>query len=247
MSEITIEIKGLNFAYESKKVLSSIYLKIESGHIHGLIGPNGAGKSTLFKCILGQIEAQSGSIKLFGQDHKTQLTKIAYVPQKDQVDWSFPILVKDVVKMGRYAHKKWWEWTNAEDRKIAQEAMERVEISELADRQIGELSGGQQQRVFLARAICQNADIIMMDEPFVGIDAKTEHRMISILKDLAALNKTILVVHHDLDSVLSYFDRVILIHHRLIAYGDTSVVFTKENISLTFASQSHLLQKPLSK
>lgn len=242
-SNYPIRIDGLSVAYDQKRVLTNIYLKIESGYIYGLIGPNGAGKSTLFKCILQQVEPNSGNIFLFDRDDIQMLKRIAYVPQKDDVDWQFPAIVEDIVLMGRYPYKKWYQWINKEDRELALQAMEQLDITHLRNKQIGELSGGQQQRVFLARALCQKAEILLMDEPFVGVDAKTEERIIAILKSLASQNKTILVVHHDLDSVQTYFDRVIMINQRLIAYGDTSIVFTKENISKTYASQSILLQK----
>ena len=165
------------------------------------------------------------------------------MPQKDEIDWQFPTTVLDVVMMGRYPYKKWYEFINDTDRAFGLKAIEQIGMTEFVDRQIGELSGGQQQRVFIARALCQDSDIFLMDEPFVGVDAKTEKIIISILKDLASKGKTILVVHHDLESVQAYFDRVILINQKLIAYGDTSIVFTKENITKAFASQSHLLQQ----
>lgn len=241
-SPYAIEVSGLSVAYENKRVLSNIYLKIEPGFIYGLIGPNGAGKSTLFKAILQQVEANAGSIRIHGKDAATQLTSVAYVPQRDDVDWLFPATVTDVVSMGRFPHKRMLEALNAVDHDLIEQALNSMDISTLRKRQIGELSGGQQQRVFLARALCQQADILLMDEPFVGVDIKTEQRIIEILKSLAAEGKTILVVHHDLDSVQAYFDRVILINHKLMAYGDTARVFTKENISATYASPSNLLK-----
>ena len=241
-SPYAIEVSGLSVAYENKRVLSNIYLKIEPGYIYGLIGPNGAGKSTLFKAILQQVEVNAGSIRIHGKDAANQLTSVAYVPQRDDVDWQFPATVTDVVSMGRFPHKRMLEALNAVDHNLIEQALNSMDISTLRKRQIGELSGGQQQRVFLARALCQQADILLMDEPFVGVDIKTEQRIIEILKSLAAEGKTILVVHHDLDSVQAYFDRVILINHKLMAYGDTERVFTKENISATYASPSNLLK-----
>lgn len=238
----SIEIDGLSVAYENKRVLSNIYLKIEPGYLYGLIGPNGAGKSTLFKSILQLVEPNAGTVKVFGKEAKEQLTTIAYVPQKDDVDWQFPATVYDIVSMGRYAHKGLFGSFSPNDLKFIEEALQSLDIENLRHKQIGELSGGQQQRVFLARALCQQSSILLMDEPFVGVDIKTEQRIIEILRSLATQNKTILVVHHDLDSVQTYFDRVILINHKLMAYGDTSKVFTRENISATFASQSNLLQ-----
>lgn len=238
----SLEISGLSVAYDEKRVLSNIYLKIEPGHIYGLIGPNGAGKSTLFKAILMQVPISAGQIRFLNKDVAECMTSIAYVPQKDDVDWQFPATVYDIVAMGRFSHKKLFTRFHKSDHEIIQQAIEMLDIQKLSNRQIGELSGGQQQRVFLARALCQQATMILMDEPFVGVDVKTEQRIIEILKQLASEGKTILVVHHDLDSVQAYFDRVILINHKLMAYGDTDKVFTKENISATYASQSSLFQ-----
>lgn len=238
----SIEINGLSVAYEHKRVLSNIYLKIEPGFIYGLIGPNGAGKSTLFKSILKEVEPNAGEIKILGSVSKDMLIKIAYVPQRDEVDWQFPATVYDIVSMGRFPHKSLLDRLNTTDRTIILEALDQLDIIKLKDRQIGELSGGQQQRVFLARALCQQSEILLMDEPFVGVDIKTENKIIDILKELVSKGKTVLVVHHDLDSVMMYFDRVILINQKLMAYGDTKTVFTKENISATYSSQSNLLQ-----
>jgi len=204
---VSIQINGISVAYGHKRVLSNIYLKIEPGYIHGLIGPNGAGKSTLFKCILGQVKPSAGEVILLGEPAKNNLEKIAYVPQKDDIDWQFPTTVLDVVMMGRYPYKKWYQFMNKKDKTMALDAIEQIGMSEFIHRQIGELSGGQQQRVFIARALCQDS------------------------------------VHHDLESVQHYFNRVILINQRLIGYGDTNVVFTKENIGKTFSSQSHLIQQ----
>jgi len=238
----SIEINGLSVAYEHKRVLSNIYLKIEPGFIYGLIGPNGAGKSTLFKSILKEVEPNAGEIKILGSVSKDMLIKIAYVPQRDEVDWQFPATVYDIVSMGRFPHKRLLDRLNAADRSIILEALDQLDIMKLKDRQIGELSGGQQQRVFLARALCQQSEILLMDEPFVGVDIKTENKIIDILKDLVSKGKTVLVVHHDLDSVMMYFDRVILINQKLMAYGDTKTVFTKNNLAATDSSQSNLLQ-----
>ncbi len=238
-----INIKGLSVNYGTKRVLTNIHLTIESGNVYGVIGPNGAGKSTLFKCILGLIDYNAGQIDIMGGDIDGVRKKIAYVPQKEGVDWSFPATVKDIVLMGRYPFKKIFQRMNKEDHAIADEAMELVGISKLSNRQIGRLSGGQQQRVFIARALCQQADIFFLDEPFVGVDILTEEKIISILKDLASKGKTILVVHHDLSTVETYFDKVILLNQRLIAYGDTSTVFNQENIAKTYGPQLTILHK----
>lgn len=242
MSQNIITIKGLSVSYDRKRVLSNIFLNIESNSIYGLIGPNGAGKSTLFKSILGIIEPNSGEIIIKGKDISDVRKLIAYVPQKDDVDWDFPATVKDVVMMGRYPHKKLLQRLNKEDHQITNDAMEQLGISDLANRQIGALSGGQQQRVFIARSVCQQAEIFLMDEPFVGVDMTTEHKIIEIMKELAQEGKTIMVVHHDLSTADEYFDKVILLNQRLIAYGDTTEIFTRENIARTYAPQMKILQ-----
>lgn len=240
---VVVEIKGLSVSYERKRVLSNIFMEVESGNIYGLIGPNGAGKSTLFKSILGIIKPNTGKIKVF-DGHVDQIRKrVAYVPQKDEVDWSFPATVMDIVLMGRYPHKKILQRISNEDKRIAIESLQKLGIEDLKDRQIGALSGGQQQRVFIARALCQGADLFFLDEPFVGVDMTTEHKIIEILKELAEENKTVLVVHHDLASADDYFNKVILLNQRLITYGDTDEVFTRENIALTYAPQMKILQE----
>ena len=240
---IVIDVKGLSVSYERKRVLSNIYLEIESGNVYGVIGPNGAGKSTLFKSILGIIEPNTGKITVLNNDISEVRKRVAYVPQKDEVDWSFPATVMDIVLMGRYPHKKLLQRISKVDKEIATNALDKLGIVDLKDRQIGELSGGQQQRVFIARAICQEADLFFLDEPFVGVDMTTEHKIIEILKELIKENKTILVVHHDLASADDYFNKVILLNQRLITYGDTSKVFTRENIALAYAPQMKILQE----
>lgn len=239
----SINIKGLSVSYGRKRVLTNIFLEIKDHSVYGVIGPNGAGKSTLFKSILGLIEMNSGEIKIFGEELEDVRKQIAYVPQKDEVDWNFPATVNDIVLMGRYPFKKIFERLSKIDLEIADNAMEELGIIDLKDRQIGALSGGQQQRVFLARALTQQADIFLLDEPFVGVDMTTEEKIIQILKDLSKQGKTLLVVHHDLSSVESYFDKVILLNQRLIAAGDTSITFVPENISKAYGPQLTILHK----
>ena len=238
-----IVVEGLSVSYGNKRVLTNVYLNIEGGHIYGLIGPNGAGKSTLFKSILGLIDYNAGKIRVFGKEIDDVRGRLAYVPQRDEVDWSFPANVMDVVMMGRYPHKTLLERINEEDMQIALESLESLGIVHLKDRQIGQLSGGQQQRVFLARALAQEADIILLDEPFVGVDLTTEDRIIKLLKDLAQLGKTLLVVHHDLATVEEYFSQVILLNQRLIGYGSTAEKFNQEMIALTYGAQLDVLHK----
>lgn len=239
----SISIKGLSVSYDRKLVLTNIYLELEAGKVYGVVGPNGAGKSTLFKAILGLIELNSGKILIQDETIKKQRKSVVYVPQRDDVDWQFPATVMDIVLMGRYPWKKMFERINQEDKEVAMEALKDVGIEHLKDRQIGELSGGQQQRVFIARALCQGADIFLLDEPFVGVDITTEEKIIDILKRLASQGKTLLVVHHDLSSVEEYFDKVILLNQRLIAVGDTETTFTQENIAKAYRSQLTILHK----
>jgi len=241
--EKPIEVKSLSVSYRTKRVLININLDIEPGNVIGVIGPNGAGKSTLFKSILGLIDYENGQVKVFGKDIDDVRKRVAYVPQKDEVDWTFPATVMDVVLMGRYPYKKMLQSLSKKDRQIAQEALEKMGIVHLADRQIGALSGGQQQRVFLARALCQQADLMFLDEPFVGVDMTTEEKIIQILKELAAEGKTLLVVHHDLSTVEQYFDECILLNGRLIAYGDTETTYNQENMAKTYGPQLTILHK----
>jgi ABC-type Mn2+/Zn2+ transport system ATPase subunit len=243
MGDKTIEIKGVSVNFGKKRILTNIYASFLGGQIYGIIGPNGAGKSTLFAAILNQVERISGTIRLFGSEPESQLHRLAFVPQKDNVDWSFPTSVMEVVLQGRYPHKRVWQWLDRRDRELAIDSMKKLQIDHLADRQIGKLSGGQQQRVFIARALCQKADCYLMDEPFVGVDNLTESRIIDLLKTLREEGKTILVVHHDLSTVREYFDRVVLLNQRLIAEGPVDEVFTPEKIRETFGGQFSVLQK----
>lgn len=238
-----ISIKGLSVSYDRKIVLTNIFLELEKGKVYGVVGPNGAGKSTLFKSVLGLIDINAGKILINGEPIEEQRKKIVYVPQKDGVDWQFPATVMDIVEMGRYPHVTLFQRLRKKDKNAALEALREIGIEHLKDRQIGELSGGQQQRVFLARALCQGADIFLLDEPFVGVDITTEEKIISILKKLASEGKTLLVVHHDLSTVHAYFDKVILLNQRLIAFGDTEDTFTEENIAKAYGGQLPILQK----
>ena len=238
-----ISVKGLSVSYERKRVLTNIHIEVEKGKVYGIIGPNGAGKSTLFKSILGMIDINTGYIEVLSKNVEEIRKKIAYVPQRDEVDWDFPATVEDIVLMGRYPHKKILERINKEDSRLAAEALADLEIEELVNRQIGQLSGGQQQRVFIARALCQQAEIFFLDEPFVGVDMLTEEKIITILHKLADKGKTLLVVHHDLSTVEDYFDKVILLNQRLIASGDTKETFTKKNISKAYGGQLTILNQ----
>ena len=243
MENKVIEIKGLSVNYGKKRILTNIYLDILPGRIYGLIGPNGAGKSTLFNAILGLIDSLSGEISVFGGPLSKVKTRIAYIPQKDQIDWNFPTTVSEVVLQGRYPHKKVGSFINSNDRAIAGEAMKQLNIDHLSERQISQLSGGQQQRVFIARALCQQADLFLLDEPFSGVDHLSEAAIMFVLRTLKKEGKTILVVHHDLATVKSYFDHLILLNQRLIASGPIETVFSIEKLQETFGPQLTVFQK----
>ncbi|WP_273443700.1 metal ABC transporter ATP-binding protein [Neolewinella agarilytica] len=238
-----ITVNDLSVSYDRKRVLNNIFLEIEEGHRYGILGPNGSGKSTLLKAMLGLIDDYTGTIQVLGQDVQQVRKRVVYVPQRSEIDFTFPATVRDVVLMGRYPHKRVFQRLNAADNTMAEAAMRELDILNLQDRQIGELSGGQQQRTFLARALAQGADILLLDEPFVGVDIPTEEKIIEVLRKLSAEGKTLMVVHHDLQAVPEYFDHVILLNQRLIAYGPTEEVFTPEVLKRAFGGQLALLQQ----
>lgn len=238
-----ISVKNLTVSYQKKPAIKSINLKITEGSIVGIIGPNGAGKSTLIKAILGLLPYDTGEVKIFGKNLDESRKRISYIPQREQFDWDFPINVEDVVMMGRYSHLGMFSFPGKKDKEIAQEKIQKVGMQDFRTRQIRNLSGGQQQRIFLARALAQESDIYLMDEPFVGVDAKTERTIFDLMNELKEQNKTILVVHHDLGKVTEYFDKLILINQTLVAYGDTDLVFNKELISKTYGGRLTILQK----
>ncbi len=238
-----ISVKNLTVSYQKKPAIKSINLKITEGSIVGIIGPNGAGKSTLIKAILGLLPYDTGEVKIFGKNLDESRKKISYIPQREQFDWDFPINVEDVVMMGRYSHLGMFSFPGKKDKEIVQEKIQKVGMQDFRTRQIRNLSGGQQQRIFLARALAQESDIYLMDEPFVGVDAKTERTIFELMNELKQQNKTILVVHHDLGKVTEYFDKLILINQTLVAYGDTDLVFNKELISKTYGGRLTILQK----
>lgn len=238
-----ISVKNLTVSYQKKPAIKSINLKITEGSIVGIIGPNGAGKSTLIKAILGLLPYDTGEVKIFGKNLNESRKRISYIPQREQFDWDFPINVEDVVMMGRYSHLGMFSFPGKKDKEIVQEKIQKVGMQDFRTRQIRNLSGGQQQRIFLARALAQESDIYLMDEPFVGVDAKTERTIFDLMNELKEQNKTILVVHHDLGKVTEYFDKLILINQTLVAYGDTDLVFNKELISKTYGGRLTILQK----
>lgn len=240
--EYVVEVEDMTVAYQVKPVLWDVDFKVPKGVLMAIVGPNGAGKSTLIKAMLDLIRPISGSVLFFGESYQSQRKNIGYVPQRGSVDWDFPTTVLDVVLMGRYGHVGWIKRTTKKDKQLAKEALVKVDMLDFANRQISQLSGGQQQRVFLARALVQDADIYFMDEPFQGVDAKTEKAVIVILKELRRQGKTVVVVHHDLQTVKEYFDWVTLLNTQLIASGPVSEVFTEENLKKTYRSVGKILK-----
>lgn len=236
MKNYAISVEDLTIAYDVKPVLWDVDVSFETGKLTAIVGPNGAGKSTLIKAIMGLIKPISGKIE-FDKSMKDAKKQIAYVPQSGSVDWDFPATVEDIVLMGRYGHIGWIRRPKAADKEIARDMLEKVGMSRYADRQIAQLSGGQQQRVFLARALTQQAEIYILDEPLKGVDVQTEAILVSLLKDLAKEGKTVIVVHHDLTSVEDYFDNIVLVNVRVIASGSVDEVFTHEYLEETYGSK----------
>ena len=229
-----IQIDDLTVAYNYKPVLWDIDLTIPEGVLMAIVGPNGAGKSTLIKSILGIIKPIAGTVQIFGKPYKKQIKQVAYVPQKGSVDWDFPTTAIDVVTMGTYGSLGWIKRPGQKEKKQALEALEKVGMLPFKHRQISQLSGGQQQRIFLARALVQNASIYLMDEPFQGVDATTERTIINILKELRQTGKTLIVVHHDLQTVPEYFDWVTFLNVKGIASGPVKDIFNDDNLTQTY-------------
>lgn len=238
-----LEIHDLTVAFDRKPVLWNIDLTIPQGKLVGIIGPNGAGKSTLIKSIMGLLKLSSGYIKLFDANVNSVRKRISYVPQRESVDWDFPASVLDVVMMGRYGKLGLFKRPRKADRDVAMDCLKKVGMEAYMNRQISQLSGGQQQRTFLARALAQQADIYFMDEPFAGVDAATETTIIQLLRDMTLAKKTVIVVHHDLQSVAEYFDWVILLNTRLIAHGPTVTTFTSQNLQEAYGGKLTLLSE----
>jgi ABC-type Mn2+/Zn2+ transport system ATPase subunit len=226
-----IEVEHLTVSYGPKPALLDVSLTINKGLLVGVIGPNGAGKSTLIKAILGFVKRDIGMVRIDGVSAEKAKGRVAYVPQRGTVDWDFPITVKEVALMGRYHHVPWYRDARPEDHKIVDEALDMVRMQDFRNRQIGQLSGGQQQRVFMARALAQGADILLLDEPFAGVDAATERAILDVLEQAKSAGKTLVVVHHDLTTAGEYFDQLILIKQRLYAYGPPRVVLSEDLLS----------------
>ena len=237
-----IIVRDLTVAYREKPVLWDIDLTVPKGILMAIVGPNGAGKTTLIKSMQGLLKIAAGQVLIFDQLYKHQRQRVAYVPQRGSVDWEFPTSVLDVVLMGLYGKIGWFKRPGASEKASARKALAQVGIADLEGRQIKQLSGGQQQRVFLARALVQDADLYFMDEPFQGVDATTERAIIDLLRSLREQGKTVLVVHHDLQTVTEYFDHVMLLNVRKIASGPIHEVFTLENLRKTYGGRVGFLQ-----
>lgn len=238
-----LSIDDMTVAYHRKPVLWDVDLDIPDGQLIGMVGPNGAGKSTLIKAVLDLIPTISGRVLIYGKPYAEQRRLVAYVPQRESIDWDFPVSALDVAVMGRYGRIGWFRPVTRKDRAAALQALERVGMADFADRQINQLSGGQQQRVFLARALVQDARLYIMDEPLAGVDAATERTIVRLLQDLRADGRTVLAVHHDLQTVQEYFDQVILLNMRIVAAGPTRETFTKENLEKTYGGRLTLLDE----
>lgn len=232
-----LEIEDLTVAYKDIPVLWDLDLNIPEGVLAAIVGPNGAGKTTLIRTVLGMIKPAAGKIFILGKPYHKQRKRIGYVPQRNSVDWDFPTNVLDVVMMGLYGQLGWVKQPGRRERELARDALKKVGMETFEKRQIGQLSGGQQQRIFLARAMVQNADLYFMDEPLQGVDATTEKAIFQILKDFKNQGKTIVVVHHDLQTLAEYFDWIAMINVRMIANGLINEVFTQENIGKTYGGR----------
>ena len=238
-----VEIHDLTVAYHRKPVLWDIDLVVPEGQLICIVGPNGAGKSTLIKAVLGLIPLASGKVEIYGRPYREQRHLVGYVPQRETVDWDFPVTALDVVLMGTYGRLGWFRRPGVRERSEAEACLEQVGMAEFAGRQIRRLSGGQQQRVFLARALVQDAQIYFMDEPFAGVDAATEQAIVALLEGLRKRGKTVLVVHHELQTVREYFDYIVLLNMRLIAAGPTETTFTTENLQRTYGGRLTILDQ----
>lgn len=238
-----LEIHNLSASYNRKPVLWDIDFRLGAGQLVGIVGPNGSGKTTLLKNIMGLMDPDSGYVRLFGEELKKVRDRVSYVPQRETVDWQFPVSVREVVEMGRYRTDNLMRRLRRSDHELVDQALEKVGMLEYASRQINQLSGGQQQRVFLARSLAQDADLYLMDEPFVGVDAATESSILEVLSDLRSAGKTVVIVHHDLQTAYQYFDAMVLLNTRLVASGPKEEVFTSENLQEAYGGRLTVLSK----
>jgi manganese/zinc/iron transport system ATP- binding protein len=238
-----VEFHDVTVAYGGRPVLWNVDLAIDAPCLFGVIGPNGAGKSTLLKAALGLVPLLGGQVRFFGAPFDAVRRRVGYVPQRETVDWDFPVTAIDVVLMGTYGRLGWIRRPGPRERALARECLDRVGLVDVADRQIGRLSGGQQQRVFLARALAQQADVYLLDEPLAGVDVRSQERIFAVLAGLRAEGRLVVVVHHDLRTAVEWFDRVALIDMRLVAAGPTAEVLTPENLRRTYAGQLDVLDE----
>jgi manganese/zinc/iron transport system ATP- binding protein len=238
-----VDFHDVTVAYGRRPVVWNVDFEIDEPCLFGIIGPNGAGKSTLLKAALGLVPTVGGSVRFGGRPLREVRSRVGYVPQRETVDWDFPVNVMDVVLMGTYARLGWFRRPGARERELARASLDRVGLADLADRQIGRLSGGQQQRVFLARALAQEADIYFLDEPMAGVDMRSQEGIFRVLADLRAAGRLVIVVHHDLRTAAEWFDRVALIDMRLVATGPTAAVLTPENLRRTYAGHIEVLEE----
>jgi len=238
---IALEVHDLTVSYNKRPVLWSVDFSLPQGSLACIIGPNGAGKSSLIKACMGLVPLKSGYVEIFGKSLDTVRQRVSYVPQRESVDWDFPISVKEVVEMGRLPKRGLFKALSPADKEAITYALEQVQLSPYTNRQISQLSGGQQQRVFIARALAQQADFYFLDEPFAGVDAASEEAIIRLLKELCAAGKTVVVVHHDLQTVSDYFSHAILLNSRLVAAGPVADVFTQTNLAATYGGRLTML------
>ncbi|GAA5222302.1 metal ABC transporter ATP-binding protein [Membranihabitans marinus] len=240
---IAVEAHNITVAYDRQPVLWEVDFEMPAGKLIGIIGPNGSGKTTLVKTLMGVLTPDSGYVEIFNEPLHEVRSKIAYVPQRESVDWDFPASVYDVVMMGRFSAKKLFQRPSKQDKLVVRQSIEKVGLTPFIRRQIGQLSGGQQQRVFLARSLAQEADIYFMDEPFVGVDAATETAILTLMLTMKDQGKTLIIVHHDLQTVSEYFDEVLLLNTRVIDYGPVETVLTDANLKAAYGGQLNVLSK----
>ena len=240
---LAVHVEDLTVSYHGKPVLWDIDVNIPPGVMAAIVGPNGAGKSTLIKAILDLVKPTAGHVTVYGAPYRRQRRRVGYVPQRSSVDWDFPTTALDVVIMGLYGRLGWVRWPGRKEREKAMAALDEVRMGDLAYRQISQLSGGQQQRVFLARALVQEADVYFLDEPMAGVDATTERTIVDLLHKLRTAGKTIIVVHHDLQTVRSYFDWLVILNVRVLAQGPVGEVYTLDNLHKAYGGQIKLLER----
>jgi manganese/zinc/iron transport system ATP- binding protein len=241
--ELALHVEDLTVSYQGKPVLWDVDVDVPPGVMAAIVGPNGAGKSTFVKAVLGLVPPTAGHVRLFGRPYRERRRAVGYVPQRSAVDWDFPTTALDVVQMGRYGHLGWFRRPGRRERELAMDALDRVGMADLAERQISQLSGGQQQRVFLARALVQDADVYFLDEPMAGVDAPTERAIVDLLKDMRDAGRTLVVVHHDLSTVRDYFDWLVILNVRVLAQGPVERVYTAANLRRAYGGQIALIER----